>query len=109
MAEVVRAGPVLAPSLAPSPGGQSAETRDLAPLIPGQFVGSPYFATRFDTQPVGYFHLISPTTSSKSIVHFACVQQWLLALQIGSGASKIWLPFGKPTNSGGRKERRKCH
>ena len=33
--------------------------------------------------------------------------EWPLASQIGSGASRTWLPLEKPRSSGGRKERRK--
>jgi hypothetical protein len=43
---------------------------------------------------------------ARIVVHFACLQQWPLASQIGCGASKTLWPCGKPTNSGGRKERR---
>jgi hypothetical protein len=49
---------------------------------------------------------ISPTTSPHFIVHFARVRQWPLALQISFGALRTWLPFGKLTSSGGRKEQR---
>jgi hypothetical protein len=51
--------------------------------------------------------IISPTTSSRFTVHFACPQLWPLASRIGSGKFRIWLPSGNPTSSGGQKERHK--
>lgn len=49
---------------------------------------------------------ISPTTSFRFIVHYAARLQWPLASVIGFGVSMILWPYGKPTNTGGGKERR---
>jgi hypothetical protein len=38
--------------------------------------------------------IISPTTSSKFIVHFACLRRWLLVSQIGSGTWMTPRPLG---------------
>jgi len=46
---------------------------------------------------------ISPTTLSRSTLHFACRQQRPLALRIGSGVGITLLPSGERRNSGGRK------
>jgi len=57
--------------------------------------------------PLPRLSAISSRISSRFIVHFARPRVWPLASQIGSGAWRIWLSSGKPTSSGGRKERRK--
>jgi hypothetical protein len=50
--------------------------------------------------------IISPSTSSRFIVHYAARLQWPLPSVIGFEVSMILWPRGNPTNTGGGKERR---